>query len=75
MIFVCVCVEGSPRRVSSDAAQPPAGRNQREAAAHRRAYRVSQAETTSCARAVKMAEKLNSNFVLKYDQYSNYIRI
>ncbi len=24
---------------------------------------------------VKMAEKLNSNFVLKYDQYSNYINI
>ncbi len=26
-------------------------------------------------RAVKMAEKLNSNFVPKYDQNSNYIRI
>ncbi len=26
-------------------------------------------------RAVKLAEKLNSNFVLKYYQYSNYIRI
>ncbi len=28
----------------------------------------------SC-RAVKMAEKLNLNFALKYDQYSNYIGI
>ncbi len=28
-----------------------------------------------CIRAVKLAEKINSNFVLKYYQYSNYIRI